>query len=212
MLRTTDNPAPTRNTHLPVWLQSILGGGPLVRSACSRVNSPSNPSLDSFQTQAHPSFFQRRLITPLLDLLRVGCTPRKLAWSLAAGLVIGVNPLLGSTTLACLVIAFFLRLNLVASQIANHIVYPLQLALFFVFIRIGDAIFHSGKLPLEGHALLHAVRHHPWATTKLLWTWEWHALIVWVVFSAIAVPVLATLLNPVLHRLHTSLHHEPAIV
>jgi uncharacterized protein (DUF2062 family) len=158
--------------------------------------------------QQNSSLFQRRVIAPLVDLLRVGCSPRKLAWSLAAGLVIGINPLLGSTTIVCLLLAIVLRLNLVASQIANHIVYPLQIALFLVFIKIGDKIFHTGRLPLEGHALFHAARTHPWATTKLLWSWEWHALIVWALFSAIAAPAFATVLTPMLHRLLHRLHKE----
>jgi uncharacterized protein (DUF2062 family) len=173
------------------------------------VISLSNPSPPQpYDPEHHPSFFQRRIITPLLHLLRVGCSPRKLAWSLAAGLVIGINPLLGSTTLAALVIPYALRLNLVASQIANHIVYPLQLLLFLFFIKLGDKLFHTGRLPLEGHALFHAARVHPWATTRILWTWEWHALIVWAVVAAITCPILAAILTPILTRLHTKLHHE----
>jgi uncharacterized protein (DUF2062 family) len=175
----------------------------------TRVTVSSIPQPDQTeQTDPHPSFFQRRLVEPILELLRVGCSPRKLAWSLAVGLVIGINPLLGSTTLVCLVIALILRLNLVASQIANHLVYPLQIALFLVFIKIGDVFFHTGRLPLEGHALFHAVRHHPWATTRLLWTWEWHALIVWVLFSAVAVPTLVAILTPALTRLLHRLHKD----
>jgi uncharacterized protein (DUF2062 family) len=169
-----------------------------------------SPLPQPYHSDSHPSFFQRRIITPVIDLLRVGCSPRKLAWSLAAGFVIGINPLLGSTTIAALVVAGVLRLNLVASQIANHIVYPLQILLFLLFIKIGDKLFHTGRLPLEGHALFHAARHHPWSTTRQLWTWEWHALIVWAVFAAIACPIIAAILTPILTRLHARLHHEHA--
>jgi uncharacterized protein (DUF2062 family) len=157
----------------------------------------------------NPSFFHRRLIAPMVHLLGMGCSPRKLAWSIAAGLLVGINPLLGSTTLVALVLAAVFRLNLVASQIANHIVYPLQLALFLVFIRIGDTVFHTGKLPMGRHELFHAARHHPWATTKELWTWEWHALIVWAVFAAVATPIVALILRPMLERLHTRFHRLP---
>ena len=83
---------------------------------------PPNSSL----THIASDIFQRRVITPLLNLLRIGASPRKLAWSLAIGFAIGINPLLGSTTIAALTVAFVLRLNLLASQIANHIVYTLS--------------------------------------------------------------------------------------
>lgn len=167
--------------------------------------------LDAEPLAANSSLFQRRVVAPLLDLLRVGATPRRLAWSLALGCVIGVNPLLGSTTLLCLLLAWILRLNLIASQITNHLMYPLELALFFFFLRVGDAVFHTGHLPLERKALVEAVRHHPLATTRLLWTWEWHALLVWAVFAAVATPVLAAALRPALQRLLHSLHELPVI-
>ena len=177
------------------------------------MRPPSNSSLRaSCDLDSNKSFFQRRIVTPLLDLLRVGCSPRKLAWSLAAGIVIGINPLLGSTTLAALVIPYLCRLNLVASQIANHLVYPLQLLLFLFFIKLGDYLFHTGRLPLEGHALFHAARVHPWATTCTLWTWEWHALIVWAAVALVACPLLATILTPILTRLHARLHHDQVAV
>ncbi len=169
-----------------------------------RVSQSSNPS----PSAANSSLFQRRVVTPIVDLLRVGCSPRRMAWSLAIGVVIGLNPLLGSTTVVSLVLAFVLRLNLIASQIANHIVYPLQLALFLVFIKVGDRLFHTGKLPMGREALLHGVRHHPIATTKILWMWEWHALIVWAAFSVIAVPLMVAALTPMLNQLHAKLQKE----
>ncbi len=143
----------------------------------------------------------RTILDPIVALLRVGATPEKLAWSLAVGIACGINPLLGSTTIVCLLVAAITRLNLVASQIANHLCYPLEVALFFVFIRIGDRLFHTGQLPLSRQALFHGLREHPIATTRELWSWEWHALIVWFLFALILTPVLATAFTPVLRRL-----------
>jgi ABC-type uncharacterized transport system permease subunit len=57
------------------------------------------------------------------------------------------------------------------------------------------------KLPLEGHALWYAVKRHPWHTTKLLWRWEWHALLVWAVFAVVAVPVIAMSCEPMLRKM-----------
>ena len=168
---------------------------------------PPNSSL----THIASDIFQRRVITPLLNLLRIGASPRKLAWSLAIGFAIGINPLLGSTTIVALTVAFVLRLNLLASQIANHIVYPLQLILFFVFIRIGAVVFHTSGLPLDRASLVFAVRHHPWGVTKLLWTWEWHALVVWLLGVVIATPLIVAALTPLLNRLLLSLQNQPIV-
>ena len=153
-------------------------------------------------------FFQTRVIDPVIHLLRTGSTPREMAWSLAIGFAVGINPLLGSTTVLGLVAAFLLRLNLVASQLVVHLVYPLQLALFFVFLRVGDHVFHTGPLPLNREQLFHAVRHHPLATTRELWKWEWHALVVWLLVTLVLTPLVAALLAPMLRRVLLRLQAE----
>ena len=95
---------------------------------------------------AHHNWIYRRGVLPILALLRMGTTPRSLAWSIAAGALIGINPVIGSTTLLCLAVTFRFRLNVVATQIANHAMFPLELALGAVhpagFARVphrGDA-------------------------------------------------------------------------
>lgn len=136
-----------------------------------------------------------------MGLLYRGADPDKLAWSLALGVVVGVNPLLGSTTLAALGLATVFRLNLVASQVGNHAMYPFELLLFPVFIKVGSVVFRTAKLPLAGHALWDAVKYHPWDTTRLLWSWEWHALVVWAVFAVVATPAIAMASEPVLRKM-----------
>jgi uncharacterized protein (DUF2062 family) len=136
-----------------------------------------------------------------MGLLRRGADPDMLAWSLALGVVVGVNPLLGSTTLVVLALAAVFRLNIVASQVGNHAVYPLEILLFPVFIKVGDLVFRTEKLPLEGHELWYAAKHHPWHTTRLLWRWEWHALVVWAIFAVVAMPAIAMGIEPVLRKM-----------
>ena len=126
-------------------------------------------------------------------------------------MVAGEVRTLGSTTLLALAVAPLFRLNVMASQLGNHLVYPLELLLFPVFIRLGSMLFHTAGLPLERGAILKAVQLHPWATTRLLWSWEWHALVVWGMFAVVAAPVLRIVLRPVLARMLDALHHEPIV-
>lgn len=156
------------------------------------------------------AFFQTRVVTPVADLLRMGASPRRLAWSLAVGAVIGINPIVGSTTLLSLAVAFIARLNLIASQIANHLCFPIQLALVLVYLRAGEILFHTGPPPLAASELIHMMRIHPWETTQILWTWEWHAIVVWLLAGTIVTPLLAAALHPILRRLLLKLHHHPA--
>lgn len=152
-------------------------------------------------TTIHHNWLYRHVALPVLALLRMGATPEKLAWSIAVGLLIGINPILGSTTVVCLAAAFALRLNVAASQLGNHVVYPLQLILVIPLIRLGSRFFHTAPMPLSGSELLRAARQHPVALLEQLWRWEWHALVVWAIIAALAIPLAAFALIPLLRRL-----------
>lgn len=148
-----------------------------------------------------PGLFYRRAVLPVLALLRMGGSPERLAWSIAAGAVIGINPLLGSTTILCLTVAVVFRLNIAASQLGNHIVYPLELLLVIPFLRLGSIVFRTPPVPLSPAAIMQAARSHPVDLIKVLWLWEWHALILWAVLSAVLMPLIAIALTPLLRRL-----------
>src|ERR1700722_7604181 len=135
-------------------------------------------------------FLRCRILHPLLRLLRGGVTPRRLAWSLALGIVVGINPSVGLTTLIVVMLAWTLGLNQIASQIGVHAVAPLHLLLFVPFIELGVHLFHTRRLPLSRQQIEH-LSHHPWRLVHAIWQWEWHALIVWGVVAAVAMPLIS---------------------
>lgn len=96
-----------------------------------------------------PSLWQNRVVIPLLDQLRQGTSPGKLAESMAWGAVIGIFPILGTTTILSGVVAIWLRLNHIAIQISNWLVYPLQFALIIPFIKLGSIIFGGPRMHLS---------------------------------------------------------------
>jgi uncharacterized protein (DUF2062 family) len=135
-----------------------------------------------------------KVLRPLLRLLRGGVTPRRLAWSLALGMVIGINPSVGLTTLIVVLLAWIFGLNQLASQIGSHVVAPLHLLLFIPFIELGVHLFHTGRLPLTRRQIEH-LSHHPWRLFHEIWQWEWHALVIWGVMAVILMPLLAIYLR-----------------
>lgn len=152
-------------------------------------------------------FLRTRIYWPLLQLLRIGATPTQLAWSLAVGIAIGLNPVLGTTTVLCLVTALLFRLNVVASQIGNHIVFPLQVMLVFAYLRAGEVVFRTGHLQLTPADLRSAMQHRQWEKVRVLWTWQWHAIVVWLIAAAILTPIAAAALRPLLERLLLRVQH-----
>jgi uncharacterized protein (DUF2062 family) len=162
----------------------------------SNLNGPSQSD-----TPVHHNWIYRRIALPVFALLRMGASPQKLAWSIAAGLLIGINPIIGSTTVLCLVLALIFRLNVAASQLGNHIVYPLELILVIPFIHVGSRIFHTAPMSLSANELLRAAHQHPLALSRQLWLWEWHAFLLWMVLAVIAIPPVALTLTPILRKL-----------
>jgi uncharacterized protein (DUF2062 family) len=145
-------------------------------------------------------FFIRKLIRPLLELLRQGVTPEKLSLSIALGAVFGMLPIIGWNTALCAVIALIWRLNLPAIQMVNYFVYPLQIVLLLPFFRLGEKLFRAPHLPLSVTQILAMVRANFWSAIQLLWTTTWHALVVWALIAPFVAAFLYLLLLPALRR------------
>jgi uncharacterized protein (DUF2062 family) len=140
--------------------------------------------LDSVKKEG---FFRRRIARPIVELLRQGVTPEKMALSLALGVALGVFPVLGTTTALCALAAFAWRLNLPAIQIVNYFVYPLQIALILPFFRAGERLFGAPHLPLSVSQIVAAVHASFWGATRFLWTTVWHAAVAWCLIAPLFV-------------------------
>jgi uncharacterized protein (DUF2062 family) len=145
-------------------------------------------------------FFRRRVARPIVESLRHGVTPEKMALSLALGMALGVFPVLGTTTALCALVAFAWRLNLPAIQLVNYFVYPLQLALLIPFFGAGEKLFGAPHLPLSVTQILATVRASFWGATRLLWTTIWHAAVAWCLVAPVFVALAYLVLVPVLRR------------
>jgi uncharacterized protein (DUF2062 family) len=126
--------------------------------------------------------FLRRIAAPFTTRVRTvlssGLTPQKLALTLCIGSALGVMPLLWGTTLLCFLLAHLLRLNHVALQSVNYLLYPLQLALLVPFFKLGTWLFPWGPTlpPNIFLTLLHnpdfsSINFLAWITFKSLAAW-----------------------------------------
>ena len=147
------------------------------------------------------SFFYRKLVLPIIDLLRQGITPEKIALSLAFGIGLGVFPVLGSTTILCALAAVLFRLNLPSIQLVNYFVYPLQLGLLIPFFRFGELLFRSPHVSLSLAIIFESIKRSAWQTTKTYWTVGWHAMVAWCLVGPAAIWILYLVLAPIMRRL-----------
>jgi len=117
----------------------------------------------------------RRLIEPLLTLLRQGMTPSSLALCVSIGVVIGNIPILGISTILCAIIALVFRLNLPAMQLVQAAMAPTQILLIIPFVRLGEWITHAPRQPLSIEEGLTLIEHGVWNAVVFLWDAIVHA-------------------------------------
>jgi uncharacterized protein (DUF2062 family) len=146
------------------------------------------------------AWVRRRVLDPILALLRQGVTPEKLALSLAFGVGLGVLPVLGLSTVGCTVAAIGLRLNLPAIQLVSYLCSPLQLALIIPFVRVGEHLVGAAPQPLTISAGFKLIESGVITAIITLWDAIVHAMIGWIVIGPFAIYGLYRLAKPPLER------------
>lgn len=145
-------------------------------------------------------WLRRRILDPLLALLRQGIAPDRLALCVALGVVVGNIPILGVSTILCTVIALVFRLNLPAIQLVQAVMAPSQVLLIIPFVRLGEWLLRVPPQPLsikEGLDLLARGAGH---AIVVLWDAILHAGLAWIVVAPFAVYSFYKLLTPVFAR------------
>ena len=142
-------------------------------------------------------WLRRRILDPLLALLRQGVAPDRLALCVAIGVVVGNIPILGVSTILCGVIALTFRLNLPAIQIVQACMAPTQILLIIPFVRLGEWILRVPPQPVSIKAALALLAQGAGHAIVALWDAILHAGLAWILVAPMAVFILYKLLAPV---------------
>ena len=145
------------------------------------------------------SFWRRRVVDPVVGLLKQGLTPRQLAVGLALGCAIGVFPVLGTTTMLCVIVAAVFGLNQAAVQLTNCGSVSFQLVLLIPFVRLGEWLFSGIPFPLRP-PIAAVAKEQPSQLFKMFGTSLGHALAGWVVVGLPIAALIYLALVPVLRR------------
>lgn len=118
-----------------------------------------------------------------------GITPTKIALTIAMGSAFGLFPILGTTTLLCLLVGVLLRLNQPIIQGVNGILTPLHLPVIYGFLKLGALLFGTPY----AHVGIRMMNHMFWDDPHEFWlrfgTAAYHAIVAW----ALVAPVWITL-------------------
>ncbi|MBZ0246138.1 MAG: DUF2062 domain-containing protein [Cyclobacteriaceae bacterium] len=108
----------------------------------------------------------RKLWDRLVEFLKQGMSPEKMALTCALGVVVGILPIWGVTTFICLLIAPVFRINIVMLQLVHYFVYPLQLLLIIPFIKVGTFLFGVNPMPYALTELISRFKIDFWGELK----------------------------------------------
>jgi uncharacterized protein (DUF2062 family) len=128
-------------------------------------------------------FSPRHIKNVLYNAFRQGLTPHKLAMTCALGVILGIFPVFGITTILCFVAAFAFRLNIPVIQLVNYLVAPLQLLFIIPFIKIGTILFHLNPFPYDSDQLVELFRNNSFLLLKEVGLALLLGIGVWITFS-----------------------------
>lgn len=153
---------------------------------------------------AKESFRRRRVLSPLVSLLRQGTTPERLSLAVALGFVMGIFPVLGITTVLCIVVAAALRLNQAAAQIGNGVSALVFIVLVIPFVRLGEHLTGSNAFPLAMEQLREVAKQGAVVFFKTFSVAILHGVLGWAVVAPVAVAILYFALLPLVRKLRVS--------
>lgn len=159
------------------------------------------PPLMTAATQS--PFWRRHLLNPLLTLLTQGVTPKKLAATLAVGTVCSLFPFLGATTALNFCVGLWLRMNQPVLQTLNQLLWPAQVLMILIYVRIGEVIWRAPDT--ERFSIVEMVSaFSDLSLGEFLQRFGWagvHALTAWILTAPFLLAMVYFFFRPVLLRL-----------
>ena len=150
------------------------------------------------------ALLNNKYVVPIKKLLMQGISPKSIALGIAGAAVIGVFPVLGSTTILCTAFALTFRLNLPLVQLINFTVYPLQLILLVPFMKLGEMFFHFERLRYGLDDIVKMISENTFNAIAVLWNVTLQAIGAWVIVG----PVVALVIYFVLHYLLKRINYK----
>lgn len=151
-------------------------------------------------------WLRRKVRDPLVAELRQGATPEAVSAAVVVSFAIAINPIIGTTTLGCLVAGRLFRLNHVVMQTVNHLSYPLQILLIVPFVRLGETVTGAAHVALSPSAIVDEFNRSFSGFVAKFWMAYVHGLVGW----ALTVPLACWLLHFVLRATFRKVLPRPA--
>ena len=160
-----------------------------------------SPAAESEATGSEkPGFLRRWLVDPVIGQLKQGTSPDKMAWTIGAGVGLGICPLLGTRGWLCFLGAWWFKLNQPVIHAFKSLAYPAHLALIIPFIQLGQWIYREPPLRITLGSIRTRVAED---AMGFLHDFGWvvlRAASAWLLVAPLVIVILKFILTPVLRK------------
>lgn len=123
-----------------------------------RPPEPRAPLGESSQKAEDRGSFHRYVGLPFETLILQGSSTRQLSYAVAIGVTFGLFPIMGVSIPFCFLAALVFKAPQPLTHAVNYAVYPLQIPLIFVFVRLGEWIMGAPNVSLAPSEILELAR------------------------------------------------------
>ncbi len=148
-----------------------------------------------------PGYFHRYIGLPFEALILQGSSTSQLAYAVAIGVTFGLFPIMGVSIPFCFAAALVFKAPQPLTHGVNYAVYPLQIPLIFVFVRLGEWIMGAPNVSLAPTEILELAR-----TDQLRFIEEFgltcmHAMLAWCLAAPFLFVGTFQVVRPIIARL-----------
>ncbi len=154
----------------------------------------------SAENVSREKWWRRWLLTPVRNQLRQGMSVERISWTISLGFVLGVFPVMGTTSWICLFAAWALKLNQALLHVFKALVYPLHLALILVFIRMGQRLWGVPLIAYSIPDLLHKFKDDPLQFARDFGLAALQGVSAWLLFAPFAALLIKWMVTPLVRK------------
>ena len=129
------------------------------------------------------------------ESIHKGLTKKKVVVSITVGIIGGIFPVLGTTTVLCIGLTFLFRANHAIVQLVNWLVYPLQILFLIPFLKFGSDILGGEEFNLTINQITEAFQSGFFKGLEIIGMAHVYGVIAWLAISIPLGLILILILN-----------------
>jgi len=125
--------------------------------------------------------FRDKVLIPFRLVPKEGLSPEKLAFSITIGIISGIFPVLGMTTVLSLLLAMIFRQNLLVVQSVQWILALAQIMLIIPFMQFGAFLLNQNGIHINMQQINHAFQPGMLSGIKTLGLFHLYGILSWLI-------------------------------